>query len=105
MKKIISGCLFLLLCCSSVQATEIVTKTLELGQYAIQRGIGSGGWGQFIAHDRECATIRTFEHGSYSGVVVRVNKHIPADIYLNGRIVSVRYGGDSVVHISYQNEK
>ena len=106
MKKIIGGCLFLLLCYSiSVQATETVTKTLTLGQYAIPGVIGSGGFGQFVAYDKRCATIRTYMNGSYPGVVVRVDKYVPANIWMNGKIVRVRYDGKSVVQISYENKK
>ncbi len=97
MKKIIAGCLFLVLCCSSVQATETVTKTLSPGEWVVK-----DVFGQFISYDCDCATILKY----YKMGTVRICKDIPVNIYFRGigvKLQYMQYNGDPVLHVTYND--
>ena len=99
MKKNIGCCLICLLFFSvSVAGAETIEKTLSLGQYAIAGTMMKAGLGQFVAYDGRCATLKTVDN--YDAVVVRVCGK--TTLWLVNRIVEVKYDGNSVVHITYQ---
>ena len=90
-------CLLVFFSVSAVQAAQTVEKTAYLGQYVVNNFRESNG--RFVAYDGQCATIQVNGY-CYSVLFLVCDK--ATTLWIAGEIVEVRYDGNSVIHISYQ---